>query len=286
MRLNEKLVQVAPKLLVWYGLPMTISEEQRFGLLMRDISLHELDPSTVSAIPELNGKTSAFIIPYDRYIKQFRTSEVTVAQELCRFLTSHAPHNSLVYGRQISSPAVDIFDQLDVSFIQTDLSYEAQFWQFLKNHALPLFHKAERPSRRFIRVIPREFDTFRVFVKILGKPIDAPLTGSLVNLSMNGLSIKIGDRRLANLQLRDSVQITMRSPKNVIRIDCGFVSRIDRSSDHLAVAFRLDDASFVQSRDSQQLKRMILMTLDHAVKQKATADTAHKDLSHVSLALK
>jgi hypothetical protein len=165
------------------------------------------------------------------------------------------------------SPKVEeVFQQADVSFLQRDLTYEKPFFQFLRTHAMPLFHRQERPERQYIRVVPKEIGEFRVFVKVLGRPAEATLTARLVNLSLNGLNLKMQESRYRIIDLREAVQVTLRSPKMAIHITCGFVSRINTESDEIAVSFNLADKSFVDTRDAVHLQRLVLTTLEQGTR--------------------
>jgi hypothetical protein len=52
--------------------------------------------------------------------------------------------------------ALRAHSQADLAFLQKDLTYEKPFFQFLREHVLPLFHGHERPERHYLRVVPKE----------------------------------------------------------------------------------------------------------------------------------
>lgn len=279
MSLRNNLVQAAPKVLCWYGLPKFLNEEQRFNLLLHDIYLHSATGNDIEAFPQLNGKTTAYVYSFDHYAPQLRahseTLQVAAANRLADYINTFASHNSVVVTRTLSPKVEKVFHQADVSFLQRDLTYEKPFFQFLKSHALPLFHRQERPERNYIRVVPKEINEFRVFVKNLGRPNDGVLTARLVNMSLNGVNLKMHESRYRTLDLRDAVQVTLRSPKVAIHIACGFISRINTESDEIAVSFNLVDKSFVDPRDAVSLQRLVLYTLEQAAKQELTKKSEH-----------
>ncbi|MCS6972818.1 MAG: hypothetical protein NZL89_07320, partial [Leptospiraceae bacterium] len=47
---------------------------------------------------------------------------------------------------------------------------------------------------------------------------------------------------------------------------CAFVTRINNETDELAVNFNLNDKSFIEPRDAQQLQRLVLQTLEQGVR--------------------
>lgn len=271
MSLHNELVLSAPKVLCWYGLPLLLSEAQRFHLLLHDIYLHGATGSDIEAFPQLNGRTTAYVFSFDHYAPTLRahseTLQIAAAKKLARYINSFCSHNSIVVTRTLSPRVEEVFRKADVCFAQKDLTYEKPFFQFLRTHVMPLFHRHERPERHYLRVVPKEASEFRVFIKNLGRPGDSTLTARLVNLSLNGISIKMEDIRYRHLELREAVQLTLRSPKSAIHIGCGFITRIDTDRDEIAVNFNLQDRSFVEERDALHLKRMVLYTLEHGARR-------------------
>lgn len=271
MALKNNLVQVAPKLLCWYGMPLLLSEAQRFHLLLHDLYLHPVSGNDIESLPQLNSRTTAYVFSFDHYAPTLRAHseslQVDAAHKLADFINTFCSHNSIVVTRTLSPRVEDVFHKADLSFVQKDLTYEKPFFQFLREHALPLFHRHERRERQYLRVVPKEANEFRVFVKNLGRPADATLTARLVNLSLNGINLKMQDAAYRKLDLRDAVQVTLRSPKVAIHITCGFVTRISHETDEVAVNFSLHDKSFVEPRDAVHLQRLVLQTLDHAARQ-------------------
>lgn len=270
MALKNDLVQAAPKILCWYGVPVFLTEAQRFNLLLHDLYLHSASGLEINSFPQLNGKTTAYVYSFDQYAPTLRAHseamQVAAARKLADYINTFASHNSIVVTRTLSPKVEDVFHQADVSFLQRDLTYEKPFFQFLRTHAMPLFHRQERPERQYIRVVPKEIGEFRVFVKVLGRPAEATLTAKLVNLSLNGLNLKMQESRYRIIDLREAVQVTLRSPKMAIHITCGFVSRINSETDEIAVSFNLADKSFVDSRDAVHLQRLVLTTLEQGAR--------------------
>lgn len=270
MALQNELVQSAPKVLCWYGLPILLTEAQRFHLLLHDIYLHSATGGEIDAFPQLNGRTTAFAYSFDHYAPTLRahseSAQVAAAKKLARYINSFCSHNSIVVTRTLSPQVEEIFHKADVCFAQKDLTFEKPFFQFLRTHVLPLFHRHERPERNYLRVVPKEIGEFRVFIKNLGRPGDSTLTARLVNLSLNGMSLKMEDTKYRHLDLREAVQVTLRSPKVAIRIGCGFITRIDTDKDEIAVNFNLHDRTFVEERDAVQLQRIVLYTLERATR--------------------
>ncbi|MBL8035566.1 MAG: hypothetical protein JNJ69_17825 [Leptospiraceae bacterium] len=271
MALQNDLVQAAPKVLCWYGVPILLTESQRFHLLLHDIYLHAASGSDIDAFPQLNGRTTAYVFSFDHYAPTLRahseTLQIAAAKKLARYINSFCSHNSIVVTRTLSPRVEEVFHQADICFAQKDLTYEKPFFQFLRTHVLPLFHRHERPERNYLRVVPKEVSEFRVFLKNLGRPGDSTLTARLVNLSLNGVQLKMEDSRYAHLDLREAMQITMRSPKVAIRIGCAFITRIDTARDEIAVNFNLHDRSFIEERDAQQLQRIVLQTLEQGARR-------------------
>ncbi|MBX3723785.1 MAG: hypothetical protein KF713_18205 [Turneriella sp.] len=270
MALKNDLVQAAPKVLCWYGVPVLLTEAQRFNLLLHDLYLHTATGGDIDNFQQLNGRTTAYVYSFDHYAPMLRahseSMQVSAAKKLAGFINSFCSHNSVVVTRTLSPQVEDVFHQADVSFLQKDLTYEKPFFHFIRTHAMPLFHKYERPDRNYIRVVPKEVNEFRVFVKNLGRPTDSTMTAKLVNLSLNGLSLKMQDSKYRNLDLREAVQVTLRSPKMAIHITCGFVTRINTETDEIAVNFNLNDKSFIEHRDAVQLQRLVLMTLEQGAR--------------------
>jgi hypothetical protein len=271
MALQNELVQVAPKVLCWYGLPILLSEAQRFRLLLHDIYLHSASGVEFDALSQLNGRTTAYVYSFDHYAPTLRAHseslQVVAARKLADYINTFCSHNSIVVTRTLSPRVEDVFQRADVSLLQKDLAYEKPFFEFLRSHAMPLFHRHERPERNFLRVVPKEAAEFRVFVKNLGRPGESTVTARLVNLSLNGMGIKIEGNHYHHLDLRDAVQVTLRSPKMAIRIECAFITRIDTAKDEIAVNFKLDDKSFATERDALQLQRMVLYTLEQGARR-------------------
>lgn len=270
MALKNDLVQAAPKILCWYGVPVFLTEAQRVNLLLHDLYLHAASGTEINSFPQLNGKTTAYVYSFDQYAPTLRAHnenmQVAAARKLADYINTFASHNSIVVTRTLSPKVEDVFHQADVSFLQRDLTYEKPFFQFLRTHAMPLFHRQERPERQYIRIIPKEIGEFRVFVKVLGRPAEATLTARLVNLSLNGVNLKMQESRYRIIDLREAVQVTLRSPKMAIHISCGFVSRINTETDEIAVSFNLADESFVDTRDAVHLQRLILTTLEQGTR--------------------
>lgn len=277
MALRNDLVHAAPKVLCWYGVPVLLTESQRFNLLLHDLYLHSATGGDIDHFQQLNGRTTAYVYSFDHYAPMLRAHseamQVTAARKLAQYINSFCSHNSVVVTRTLSPKVEDVFHQADVSFVQKDLTYEKPFFQFIRTHAMPLFHKHERPDRNYIRVVPKEVNEFRVFVKNLGRPADSTLTAKLVNLSLNGLSLKMNESKYRNLDLREAVQVTLRSPKLAIHITCGFITRINTDTDEVAVNFSLHDKSFIDNRDAVQLQRLVLMTLEQGTRLELTRKT-------------
>jgi hypothetical protein len=275
MALKNNLVQVAPKLLCWYGMPLLLSESQRFHLLLHDLYLHPVLDADIHSLPKLNGRTTAYVFSFDHYVLTQRAHSesllVGAAQKLADFINSFCSHNSIVVTRTLSPRVAEVFEQADLGFLQRDLTYERPFFQFLREHALPLFHRHERRERNYLRVTPKEAGDYRVFVKNLGRPADATMTARLVNLSLNGVGLKMQDTTYRKLDLRDAVQVTLRSPKVAIHIACAFVTRINADTDEIGVSFSLHDQSFMASRDAVQLQRLILQTLEQGARLQLSA---------------
>jgi len=275
MALGNSLVQVAPKLLCWYGMPLLLNESQRFHLLLHDLYLHPVLGAAIESLPQLNGRTTGYVFSFDHYAPTLRAHsenlQVAAARKLADYINTFCSHNSIVVTRTLSPRVADIFHQADLSFLQRDLTYEKPFFQFLREYAMPLFHRHERPERNYLRVVPKEAGEYRVFVKNLGRPSDATMTARLVNLSLNGVGLKMQDTAYRKLDLRDAVQVTLRSPKAAIHINCGFVTRINPETDEIAVNFSLHDKSFVESRDAVHLQRLVLQTLEHAARLQLSA---------------
>ncbi len=283
MALQNELVQIAPKVLCWYGLPILLSEAQRFRLLLHDIYLHSASGADLEAFPQLNGRTTAYVYSFDHYAPTLRAHseslQISAARKLADYINTFCSHNSIVVTRTLSPRVEDVFHKADVSLMQKDLAYEKPFFEFLRTHAIPLFHRHERPERHFLRVVPKEAAEFRVFVKNLSRPGDSTLTARLVNLSLNGMGIKMEGHNYHHLDLRDAVQVTLRSPKTAIRIECGFITRIDTAKDELAINFKLDDKSFATERDALQLQRIVLYTLEQGTRRELARKTGQKILS-------
>jgi hypothetical protein len=277
MALKNDLVQAAPKVLCWYGVPLHLTETQRFNLLLHDLYLHTATGTDFETFGQLNGRTTAYVYSFDHYAPTLRahseSMQVSAAKKLAHYINSFCSHNSIVVTRTLSPKVEDIFHQADVSFLQRDLTFEKPFFHFIRTHAMPLFHKHERPDRNYIRVVPREANEFRVFVKNLGRPGDATLTARLMNLSLNGMSLKMNESKYRNLDLREAVQVTLRSPKLAIHITCGFVTRINTDNDEIAVNFSLHDKSFIDNRDAVQLQRLVLMTLEQGARMELAKKT-------------
>jgi len=275
MALNNQLVQVAPKLVCWYGIPLLLSESQRFHLLLHDLFVHPVTGDAIESLPRLNGRTTAYVFSFDHYASALRAHsealQVVTARKLADYVNTFCCHNSIVVTRSLSPQVEEVFHQADLAFLQKDLTYEKPFFQFLREHVLPLFHGHERPERHYLRVVPKEVGEYRVFVKNLGRPSDATLTARLVNLSLNGIGLKMQDAAYRKLDLRDAVQVTLRSPKLAIHIQCGFVTRINTETDEIAVSFSLRDKSFVEPRDATNLQRLVLQTLEHAAREQLAA---------------
>lgn len=270
MSLQNELVQSAPKVLCWYGLPVLLTEAQRFHLLLHDIYLHSATGADIDAFPQLNGRTTAYVFSFDHYAPTLRahseSSQITAAKKLARYINSFCSHNSIVVTRTLSPNVEEVFHKADICFAQKDLTFEKPFFQFLRSHVLPLFHRHERPERNYLRVIPKELGEFRVFIKDLGRPGESTMTARLVNLSLNGMSLKMEGTRYRYLDLREAIEVTLRSPKVAIRIGCGFVTRIDTDKDEIAVNFNLHDKTFVDERDALQLQRIVLYTLERGTR--------------------
>ncbi len=283
MALQNELVQIAPKVLCWYGLPILLSEAQRFRLLLHDIYLHSASGADLEAFPQLNGRTTAYVYSFDHYAPTLRAHseslQISAARKLADYINTFCSHNSIVVTRTLSPRVEDVFHKADVSLMQKDLAYEKPFFEFLRTHAIPLFHRHERPERHFLRVVPKEAAEFRVFVKNLSRPGDSTLTARLVNLSLNGMGIKMEGHNYHHLDLRDAVQVTLRSPKTAIRIECGFITRIDTAKDELAINFKLDDKSFATERDALQLQRIVLYTLEQGTRRELARKTGQQILS-------
>jgi len=270
MALQNDLVQVAPKILCWYGVPYLLTEAQRFNLLLHDLYLHAASGQEIDAFPKLNGKTTAFVYSFDHYAPAMRAHseelQIAAARKLAQYINTFASHNSIVVTRTLSQKVEQVFHETDVSFLQRDLTSELQFFRFLHSHVPTLFHEHERPMRHYIRVTPKELSEFRVFVKLLGRPGESNLTAKFVNLSLNGLGLKMHESRYRILDLRDAVQVTLRSPKMAIHIACGFVTRIDHAKDEIAVSFNVSDKSFIDKPDAVQLQRLVLQTLERGAR--------------------
>ncbi len=283
MALQNELVQIAPKVLCWYCLPILLSEAQRFRLLLHDIYLHSASGADLEAFPQLNGRTTAYVYSFDHYAPTLRAHseslQISAARKLADYINTFCSHNSIVVTRTLSPRVEDVFHKADVSLMQKDLAYEKPFFEFLRTHAIPLFHRHERPERHFLRVVPKEAAEFRVFVKNLSRPGDSTLTARLVNLSLNGMGIKMEGHNYHHLDLRDAVQVTLRSPKTAIRIECGFITRIDTAKDELAINFKLDDKSFATERDALQLQRIVLYTLEQGTRRELARKTGQQILS-------
>lgn len=292
MALQNELVQIAPKVLCWYGLPVLLSEAQRFRLLLHDIYLHSATGGEIDAFPQLNGRTTAYVYSFDHYAPTLRAHseplQVAAARRLADYINTFCSHNSVVVTRTLSPRVEEVFQRADVGLVQKDLAYEKPFFEFLRAHALPLFHRHERPDRHYVRVVPKESGEFRVFVKNLSRPGDSVLTARLVNLSLNGMNIKMEGTQYRHLELRDALQVTLRSPKTAIRIECGFITRIDTAKDEIAVNFNLDDKSFATERDALQLQRIVLYTLEQGARRELTRKVAQPLLAtvHAELAEK
>lgn len=282
MALQNELVQSAPKVLCWYGLPILLTEAQRFHLLLHDIYLHSATGADIDAFPQLNGRTTAYVYSFDHYAPTLRahseSAQVAAAKKLARYINSFCSHNSIVVTRTLSPRVEEVFHKADVCFAQKDLTFEKPFFQFLRTHVMPLFHRHERPERNYLRIVPKEVGEFRVFMKNLGRPGDSTLTARLVNLSLNGMSIKMEDTKYRHLDLREAVQVTLRSPKVAIRIGCGFITRIDTEKDEIAVNFNLHDRSFVEERDAMQLQRIVLYTLERGTRLELTRKSEGSDI--------
>ncbi len=278
MALQNDLVQAAPKILCWYGVPVLLTEAQRFSLLLHDLYLHAASGDEIDNLQQINGRTTAYVYSFDYYATQCRAHsealQVAAAKKLAQYINSFCSHNSIVVTRTLSAKVEDIFRNADISFVQKDLTYEKPFFQFIRTHVISLFHEHERPERHYIRVVPRAVKEFRVFIKTLARPSDSTLTAELLNLSLNGLQLKMSDTKYKLLKLRDSVQVTLRSPKLVIRLDCGFITRIDSATDEIAVGYNVYDKSFVDSRDSIQLQRLVLMTLEQGARHELKGKVA------------
>ncbi|MCX7632564.1 MAG: hypothetical protein N2Z22_04435 [Turneriella sp.] len=274
MALKNDLVQVAPKLVCWYGMPVLLNEAQRMHLLLHDIYIYPVINSELPALPQLNGRTTAYVFSFDHYAPLFRafgdSQQLVAARKLASYINTFCSHNSVVFSRTLSPRLEEIFQQAEITFVQRDLTYEKPFFQFLRDQVLPLFHGHERRERHYIRVVPKEVAEFRVFVRSLGRPADAMLTAKLNNVSLNGIGLKMLDIAYRRLELRDAVQVTLRSPKTVVRINCAFVTRINSETDELAVNFNLNDKSFIEPRDAQQLQRLVLQTLEQGVRIEIT----------------
>ncbi|HMY11448.1 MAG TPA: PilZ domain-containing protein [Turneriella sp.] len=285
MALKNSLVQVAPKLLCWYGMPLLLNESQRFHLLLHDLYLHPVLGDAVESLPQLNGRTTAYVFSFDHYAPIMRAHseslQVAAARKLADYINTFCSHNSIVVTRTLSPRVEEVFHQADLAFLQKDLTFEKPFFQFLREHAMPLFHRHERPDRNYLRVVPKEAGEYRVFIKNLGRPSDPTMTARLVNLSLNGVGLKMQDTAYRKLDLRDAVQVTLRSPKAAIHINCGFVTRINPETDEIAVNFSLHDKSFVESRDAVHLQRLVLQTLEHAARMQLSSK--HNELLGVDL---
>ncbi len=286
MALKNQLVQIAPKLLCWYGIPLLLSESQRFHLLLHDLYLHPVLGDEIESLPQLNGRTTAYVFSFDHYAPTLRAHseglQVAAARKLADYINTFCSHNSIVVTRTLSPRVEEVFHDADLAFVQKDLTYERPFFKFLREHALPLFHRQERPERNYLRVVPKEADEYRVFVKNLGRPADSTMTARLVNLSLNGVGLKMQDTAYRKLDLRDAVQVTLRSPKVAIHISCGFVTRINPDTDEIAVNFSLHDKSFLESRDAVQLQRLVLQTLENGTRMQLAI--RHKDLQSTETA--
>jgi hypothetical protein len=274
MALKNDLILAAPKVLCWYGMPILLNETQRLHLLLHDLYIHTATGDEIAAFPQLNGRTTAYVFSFDHYAPSFRahgeSSQVAAARKLAQYINSFCSHNSVVVTRMLSPAVEEIFHQADVSFLQRDLTYEKPFFQFIRTHVIPLFHKHERPERTYIRVIPKEAGDYRVFVRQLGRPSDPTLTARMMNLSLNGIQLKMNESKYRNLDLRDAVEITLRSPKAAIRVHCGFVTRIDTATDQVAINFSLHDKSFVDPREAVAIQRIILHTLEQGTRIELT----------------
>ncbi len=290
MALQNELVQSAPKVLCWYGLPIPLTEAQRFQLLLHDIYLHSATGAEIEAFPQLNGRTTAYVYSFDQYATALRahseSAQIAAAKKLVRYINSFCSHNSIVVTRTLSPKVEDVFHQADVGFAQKDLTYEKPFFQFLRSGVMPLFHRHERAERIYLRIVPKEAGEFRVFVKDLGRPGDSNLTARLVNLSLNGMNLKMESSRYRYLDLRDAVEVMLRSPKTAIRIGCAFITRIDTDKDEIAVNFNLHDKTFIDDRDALQLQRIVLYTLERGArlelgKKSDTAGPLHDEAAPV-----
>ena len=106
MALQNELVQIAPKVLCWYGLPVLLSEAQRFRLLLHDIYLHSATGGEIDAFPQLNGRTTAYVYSFDHYAPTLRAHsehlQVAAARKLADYINTFCSHNSVVVTRTLS----------------------------------------------------------------------------------------------------------------------------------------------------------------------------------------
>ena len=264
-------IVLAPKNISWVGMPLYMSDKDRFELLKHDIFIHNCEPEYVTGVSSVQNEKSACLFNLDSIIRGSKRKRfigpVPISIQLARYIRDHRMHHGFVHTTMLDRNIASVFRDFRIPFVQKDMQFRKTAWSYLYAKVIPLLTSGRKP-REFVRL--KFFPQIKVVagIEVLNRGYRPKMTAFLKDISLNGMGLVLRDPgMLKYFQLGDFLRITMFSHDLKLKLTSSFLTRVDKESLELGVRFNIDDELFIRRNDAQQLMRLIYSSLKEITHQ-------------------
>lgn len=250
-----------PKTIKWFEMPAFIGEDDQIEFLKRDVLVVNCDGAInkIFNTSKSDNQNSIFFFNFDKILlrNNLKIKDcLAFAPNFIQAVQALEPTKSLVHTKIIDSRLGDIFKTEGISFIEQNLEDRTKAFNVTLKLIKPFFSQNNEVVRSFVRVnlYPMKYKV--ELIDFSNKTILA--TGVLKDISLNGIGLVLSSKDAAKqFNLKDKLTIKLYLRGSYIKINLGFLTRLDREKLELGVTFNINEQSMVGMLDADKISKII-----------------------------
>lgn len=260
-----------PKIINWIEMPSAIGEDEHIEFLKNDIFLqrHEGLMDHILKLNKVCESESVYFFNLDKILSRNlinNNDALMFSKNFIQFINKYFSFKSLVHTNLIDDKLSNLFRSEGIAYIERNLEDKKNAMMTTLDMIKPFFSINNKVLRSYIRV---NLEKYRYKVEILNTvSTKSPDMGIMKDLSVNGAGIILNNlNSIDNYNLKDAVSINMYVRQYLIKVQIGFVTRINKDENSLGVTFDINSRKMLSMMAADNLSKLIYHYLEEAIKK-------------------
>jgi hypothetical protein len=285
MKYSNGEVFVSPKTFYWIEMPAVIDDNDKIEFLKKDIMLVDIrcDKHILAKLKDRNNEKTCFFYNLDGMFLRNQIKDKDVyqfAKYISETIKKIDNKKSAVHTNMIDKNLAIFFKKQGIPYFEKNMHDKKNASIVIDGLNNFIFEKNGKNNRAFLRLNISENESSKVEITNLTTPTPKPMHGYLKDISLNGVGIILKDKEdIKNIKLKDVLQVKIFILRTVVKIQMGFVTRIDINNADFGINYNIFDNRMILTDDVNFLTGLIYDWIKNIIKEHGDIKTDENKIS-------